>query len=248
MNDKQNTQNTIIFEIDGSRITAEKFTHGIRTFFKLIEDVALDVTGKRKAIDWIVSVKPGSITLCATPESTEMSTELVDETINAIGNGIESISQKEIRPPHFSDNALEDLYHLGDLVGLGDQGIDKIRIKINGKPNELSPHTVAYVDKILGVSSKAYGTIDGKLETIYLHGTRKFSIYDEITNKEIKCRFDEEMYDKVIAGIRKRVSVYGLIKYRRNGEPANVEIESFRIFPEDSELPKFKDMIGLFTE
>ncbi len=248
MNDKQNTPKTIIVEIDGPRITAEKFTYGIRTFFKLIEDVALNITGKQKAIDWIVSVKPGSITLCATPESSEISPEVVNETIAAIGYGIESISQKEIRPPHFSDNALEDLFNLGNLAGLGDQGIDKIRIKINGKQNELSPHTVAYVDKILGVSSEAYGTIDGKLLAINLHGTWKFSIYDEVTNKEIKCRFDEEMYDEVIAGIRKRVSVYGLIKYRRNGEPANVEIESFRIFPEDGELPKFKDMIGLFTE
>ncbi len=245
MDDKQNT---IIFEIEGPRITAEKFTHGIRTFFKLIEDVALDVTGKRKAIDWIVSVKPGSITLCATPESSIVPPELVNETINAIGNGIESISQKEVRPPHFSDNALEDLFDLGNMAGLGDQGIDKISIKTGNKPSELSPHTVAYVDKILGVSSKAYGTIDGKLLAINLHGTWIFSIYDEVTNKEIKCRFGEEMYDEIIAGMKKRVSVYGLIKYRRNGEPANVEIESFRIFPEESELPKFKDIIGLFSE
>ncbi len=243
MNDKQNT---IIFEIDGPRITAEIFTRGTRTFFKLIEDVALDVTGK-KAIDWIISVKPGSITLCATPESSEVSPELVNETIDAIGNGIESISKSE-RPPHFSDNALENLFYLGDLVGLGDQGINKIRIKTNGKQNELSPHSVAYIDEILGSASKAYGTIEGKLLGIDLHGKWDFTIYDEVTNKPIKSYFDEEMYDEVITGIKKRVSAYGLIQYKKNGEPSRVEVEKFRIFPEDNELPKFKDIIGLFAE
>ena len=144
MNDKQNTPNTIIFEIDGPRITAEKFTHGIRTFFKLIEDVALNVTGKKKAIEWMVTVKPGSITLCATPESTGIAPELVTETIDAVSDGIESISQEKKRPTHFSDNALEDLFDLGNLAGLGNQGINKIRIKTSNKQSELSAYTVAY--------------------------------------------------------------------------------------------------------
>ena len=64
------------------------------------------------------------------------------------------------------------------------------------------------VNKILGVSSKAYGTIDGRLLIIDLHGRWKFSIYDEVTNKEIKCHFDEEMYAEVmmIAGANTLIS------------------------------------------
>ncbi|MEK0338180.1 MAG: hypothetical protein QQN41_12170, partial [Nitrosopumilus sp.] len=58
----------------------------------------------------------------------------------------------------------------------------------------------------------------------------------------------EDVYNDVIASIRKRVSTYGLIKYKKNGSINSVDIEKLTVFPDSDKLPKFKDIIGLYAE
>jgi len=57
-----------------------------------------------------------------------------------------------------------------------------------------------------------------------------------------------EIYNEVIAAIGKRISAYGSIRYRKNGQPASVEIEKLTVFPDQSELPQFEDVIGLLED
>ncbi len=251
--DKKNTSNkSIILKIEGKRITIDKFSQSVRRFFNLIEDVATNVTGKTKAFEWLISVKPGTITLKAKPESINGSPELAEKTITALNNGVQEISKGIKRPKYFSDYGLNNLFELGSIVGLGDKGIEHLKIGVgNGTDkeyNNISPQSVAYIDEILGTENEAYGTIEGKLLALKVKGRLNFSIWETLTEKEVKCFFRDELYNDVISSIRKRVSVYGLIHYNKEGRPLKVEIEKLTQFPEDSVLPKFKDIIGLFKD
>ncbi|MBW8039877.1 MAG: hypothetical protein FVQ85_07765 [Planctomycetes bacterium] len=241
-------KNIIKLEIDGPRITADKFTHSVKTFFDLINDVATDVTGKRKAVEWIVSVEKGSIGLCATAEPIDIPAKDVTDIVQAIEKGIQAISKRrKKRPDHFSDNALKKLFILGNITGLGDQGVEHIRIQTNGEPNELSPSSVAYVDDLLQTPTRAYGTIDGYLLALELRGRLNFEIDEILSRKRIKCFFADKIYNDVIKALRQRVSAYGLISYKKGGEPKNIDIEKLTIFPNDDKLPKFRDIIGLLA-
>lgn len=248
MSKKTTKKNTIRLEISGPKITADKFTRSVRTFFDLINDVAADIAGKRGAIEWIVSVEPGSIGLCATAECVNGSPQLASRTVKVFENGIKAVSKRTRRPAHFSDNALKKLFELGSIVGLGDKGLDHVRIRIEKTWNELSPASVAYVDEILGTPSSAYGTVEGELLALKLKGRLNFSVYESFTGKPVRCFFGDEIYNDVIAAIRKRVSAYGLIRYRKNGEPASIEIEELSVFPSEDELPSFSDMIGILKD
>ncbi len=248
MGNKTSQKNILRLEISGPKITADKFSKSVRTFFDLINDVATDVAGKRKVIEWIVSAEQGSIAICAKPESLNGSPEIVSRFIRVFDAGIKAISKRTRRPAHFSDSALKNLFELGNIVGLGDQGLDHVRIRINESCDELSPASVAYVDEILGTPTSAYGTIEGRLLALKVKGRLNFSVYEMLTNREVKCFFGDEIYDDVIAAIRKRVSVYGMIRYRKSGEPASIEIEELKVFPNEDELPSFSDMIGILKE
>jgi hypothetical protein len=242
-------KDTVTLEIAGDKITAEKFSNSVRTFFDMIDEVATRVTGRYKAIDWIISVKSGSIGLCATAEPIKVSKKDALKTVRAIERGIKAISKKSRkRPEYFSNTALEKLYHLGHIVGFGDKGISQMVIRTNGESHELSPSSVSYVSDILKMPTAAYGTIDGALLALNVRGKPRFSIYETLSQKEVRCFFEDELYGDVIAAIRKRVSVYGLISYHRSGEPASVEIKNLTVFPEQSELPQFRDIIGLLRE
>jgi len=241
------SKNTVTLEIDG-KVTAEKFSNSFRTFFDIIEEVAAKVTGKSKAINWIISVKSGSIGLCATAEPVSVPKRDALKAVRAIEKGIVAISKRRKRPEYFSDTALEKLYHLGNIVGFGDKGISQMSIRTNGKSNELSPATVAFVGELLKTPTMAYGTLDGELLALNLKGKLKLSIYEILTGREVRCFFEDDLYGDVISAIRKRVSVYGSIRYHRGGVPASVEIKSLTVFPEQSELPQFKDIIGLLKD
>lgn len=245
---KRKTKNSLSLIIEGNRITASKFSKCVNTFFELVNDVAQSVSGKKKAIDFIVSVKPGSIVLCLKPESTNGSDTIVEETIETLRGGIDAISKRSRPPRKFSENAQKKLYVLGNIANLNQEGIDHVKLKFNRAARVLSPSSVSYVDNLLGTAFKAYGTVEGQLDAIDLHGKLTFFVYETVSGNKVKCIFDEDLCNDVISSIRRRVSVYGLIKYKKNGSLNSVDIEKLTVFPDADKLPKFKDIIGLFAE
>ena len=243
---KKNKSNSVLLEIDGPKITTSQFKECVRHFFDLIDVVATDVSGKRKTVEWVVSVVPGSIGLCATAYPANGNAQIANKTVLAIGNGINQISQRR-RPDNFNDTALEKVFELGAIVGLGKYGISSIRIHAGERWSDISPSSVAYVSDLLGSPTQAYGTIEGQLLALDLHGRLKFIIDETLTGKRIKCFFGEDVYNNVIKALKQRVAAYGLISYKKGGFPRSIEIQKITVFPDDDKLPKFKDIIGLFA-
>jgi len=247
MTEKRIAPNTVRFYIEGPKITADDFRRCVRNFLDLLNEVTADVSGKRKAVEWIISVAPGSIGLLATPRPTNGDSSIAKRIAHSIRDGVSQVSKR--RPPeHFSDQALERLSELSSVVGLGNRGVSSIRMGVGRRVSEVSPKSMAYVDELLGTPTKAYGTVEGQLLALELSGRLHFGIDETLTGKRVKCYFGEEVYNDVIKSLKQRVAAYGLISYRQDGVPKSIEIERIHAFPDDSKLPKFKDIIGLFAE
>jgi hypothetical protein len=76
---------------------------------------------------------------------------------------------------------------------------------------------------------ESYGTIEGKLEEITIHGSQAFAIW-QVDGTRVRCLFGKHVtLGEVLAGVGKRVAARGAIKVRPTGEPMSVEVEWLRI-------------------
>ena len=240
-------ENIISLELDGDKISADKLKHSINVFYSLTDEVANEVTGKKKAVDWIVSVKSGSINLISRPEPKNIDAKLIPTIVNAVGNGIDILEKSSETPPYFSEKALELAQELAAIPDIKGNGLSKICIRVNKTPHHLTLKTVASIDSLLGYHTKALGSIEGNLQAISERGTLKFTVYDALTDKGIQCNINEELRDEATKAFGKRVYVYGMIRYAHNGLPKSIRVEEIKIFPENEKLPSAFDVCGILV-
>jgi len=244
--EKAKTYRTVTLQIKGEKITAEKLRNSIGAFYGLIDEIASEVSGHRKPIRWIVTVKRGSIFLTNEAEPIrELSPTMTDMIFESIKKGVSSLEKDAIRPPHFSDRALEFLQDLASIPKERTNGLTAINIRVETKSLKLTPKVILNVDSILGVYSKALGSIEGRLSTISERGTLKFIVYDSLTDKAIRCNINDDLLLEATKGFRKRVYVYGLISYDKNGTPKSINAQELRVFPEKEKLPSALEICGI---
>lgn len=155
----------ITLKLQGDKITAENLRYSIGAFYGFIDEIATEVSGKRKPIRWIVRVRKGSIVFINEPEiMEELSPKITDEIFESVQGGIDSLEKNATRPAHFSDKALEYLQDLASISSKARKnGLEGISVTVDRKPHKLTAHVIANVDFILGVYSKALGSIEGRL-------------------------------------------------------------------------------------
>ena len=63
---------SLTFEMDGPRITAQRFRTGFNAFLQMADEVANSVAGKSHAVEWLLSVEPGSVRVHIAPEANQI--------------------------------------------------------------------------------------------------------------------------------------------------------------------------------
>ncbi len=240
--------NNIRLELGGIAISADKFIKSVNSFFDIIDEVTVNITGKKKEIQWNVSVESGSANVIATPVALNGSPDLVDLTVDRIQQGIKTLEKKAERPANFTDTALRNIHDLAYIVDEKKQEFNSICIWIKQKPQQISLRSAANVDKIMGIKYRDYGSIEGKLQVISVRKNLKFVVYDDLSDQPIKCYFKSGITEEVVSAFDKRVSVYGLIMYKSQGEPYSVRVEQLKVFKEQDELPTINDVLGIMKD
>lgn len=248
MDQIKNKENTISLELDGDRISADKLKHSINVFFSLTDEIANEVSGKKKPIDWIVSVKSGSINLISHPVPKDIDAKLIPKIVNAIGSGLDMLEKSSKTPPYFSEKALELAQELATIPDIKGNGLSRICVRANNIQHNLTPKTVANVDSLLGYHTKALGSIEGKLQAISERGDLRFTVYDSLTDKGIRCNIKEELRSEATKAFGKRVYIFGIIRYAHNGQPKSIQVEEIKVFPENDKLPTALDICGILAE
>ncbi|HHV79053.1 MAG TPA: hypothetical protein GXX40_05505 [Firmicutes bacterium] len=211
--------------------------HAFRRFVHLLNTLR-DLVPQQK-LDWLVKdLGKGSVHLAVSP----IAETVVGERICYIAeDGLAALENGNLNAclPEDTIRAAKALAELAYKT--------KTRMVVSGPRRrvQLTLQTAKTADQILHAFWEDLGSVEGRLEMVTVHEKNQFNVYDELTGHCICCYFKPELLEKVKAGLKKRVSVSGLIRYAATGRLAQVVAESIDVLSDDSKLPSIEEMIGV---
>ncbi|HUY34258.1 MAG TPA: hypothetical protein VMV69_16040 [Pirellulales bacterium] len=108
--------------------------------------------------------------------------------------------------------------------------------------------TRAYSERIAGLlepESTSMGSVNGRLESVSIHGAPKFVLYPPVRGEQIECIFDRSDLPAVAQALGQDVAVYGRLGYARSKSfPVHVNVVSFETVPTVDELPTLLNARG----
>lgn len=243
--DNNNKNESIRLKICEDYITITDFRNSIDDFYFILTSVAKDIYSNNK-IKWKISVESGSNNVVWYPYTQkEVNTAQI---INTIKSGIQSLGLNPLRPKHFNNDALEKLQTISRRFWNEKEKKAMAEIIIENEIMPLNNDINQNIKNILSTLFKDYGAIEGRLESINIKNGLKFSVYDNIINRNIKCEFDDNQIEFVKDALAKRVSVNGIIYYDREGLPNKIKALNLIAFKENKNLPSYKDVKGLLKD
>ena len=247
--DGRGNEQRLGFSLSGEAVSVESFIAIAKKLTDLLRELETLMTGGR-ALEWhIADLRNGSARLAMRPHTEELEgPESAPPIIAAALDGLAMVEGAAERPPDFSDQALRDAQslvnaakrHEGSLSVFGGDGAESRQVPV-------SQRLVAHVDELLGAASVAFGSLEGRLEALTVHGAVEFSIYDSITNRRIPCSCNRKTLDAAMQHFEKRVSVSGEIRFNAHGEATSVKVDEVHPLGVGP-LPQAKDIRGLFAD
>ena len=247
--DGRGNEQRLGFSLSGEAVSVESFIAVAEKLTDLLRELETSMTGGR-ALEWhIADLRTGSAHLAMRPHTeAPRGVESAPPIIAAALDGLAVVEDTAERPPHFSDRALRDAKslvnaakrHEGSLSVFGGDGAELRQVPV-------SQRLAAHVDELLGAASVAFGSLEGRLEALTVHGAIEFSIYDSITNRRIPCGCNRKTLDAAMQHFEKRVSVSGEIRFNARGEATSIKVDEVRPLG-TGPLPQAKDIRGLFAD
>jgi len=236
----------LTLHIDGRRITADRFRRAVDAFFDLVTEVATVVTGEAKSIEWIVSVKPGSINLAASGEARKPSAP-VTRVVYAVYSGFQELAKKSPdRPEFFTDIALEKTR---ELIRVQDgKSISTVQVRRSRSRVTLNQKVLLNIERLLGGTLAEVGAIEGKLEMVSFHGGLQVGVWEFLNNRMVRCNVPPRLEAQVMTALKKRVSITGRIRYKASGEPVSIDVDGIEIFPDAGKLPTADEIYGILSK
>lgn len=243
-------QRLLRFEIDPDEITLGRLIRIEGIVSRLIREVTADALGP-DAVTWVVdSVSSGSpIVYALRPRAKHegIAAEAVAVAVPAISQGIRSLDRHSIRPPYFTDEALERARDLARELG---KDVRAVRFYVDDgePPATITPRLAANAEAVLHEESyESLGTVEGRLETLSIHDKQYFNVYDDLSGNKVECLFADSgiQPSEVGAAIGSRVAVFGLLTSRESGRVVRIRVRELEVFPTPEHLPSADDIGGI---
>lgn len=238
----------LVLPADGSPLS--KIIQAQQAFLDMGREVARAVAGTSRdpVVFSVVDASKSSIDLHMTPAPVPniATMDTARSVAQAINSGVATLQREAVRPPFFTDRALEKARDLAALVG---DEMPKIRIRNGTGETDITRALATHVDTILNRATlTVIGTVEGRLESVTVHDRRTFSVYDLLTGERIECSFGHRIPLAAILGaMERRVRVHGAIRYRDTGEIVGLVAETLQPLPEDDALPSAHDVFGILS-
>jgi hypothetical protein len=247
------------FEIDGepSNIAFESFVYASQKFLRLLREIDQVISGRyRGTLRWYVSAleSNGGLSvdvfsrLKPPPSRKKQFADVSGHVAGSLVTGFNNVQNLGISPPYLSHYGLEDLSEM--LLVLEKNGARAYRTTDldHGRTAELSRVASDNVRALLPTRRRTIGSVEGKLEAISIHRTKRFVVYDGLTKKAINCEFsDAATLDRVKDLLGERVLVSGMVHWNIKSEPNKVQVDDVRKLGGPN-LPKTDDLSGAYPE
>ena len=238
----------LTLEIGGMGVTAERFLRGVEAFFGLVSEITKRVCADKPRIEWLVQVRAGSNLVGVRPAPGYPAPQIVDAVLRIVRDGIETLEDRVEEPLYFSAPASMHLRNLGRIASIDGKDDTRVRIWVKQQKLEVTHNSVVHVAALLREVSTDYGSVEGRLQVASERRGLHFVVYEPIWDKPIRCDIPNHMLDNALKLFGRRIEVYGLIRYRRDGSPSSIEVDEIVPFPARNELPSPADVRGILKE
>jgi hypothetical protein len=236
----------ITLRIDGALITPEDFKKAVQGFVELLLNVTEEISKGGKRPLWNMSVREGSTVFVARAVPDVETKKAAREAIKRVKRTVGQIERGKFNFNELPQRALYAVRELASLPAhLNRTGISTVSIANGGKPLPLTSKTADFLKKNLGAQKSAYGSIEGKLSTISERGTFQFVVFDALTDRGVNCFLEQSKFKEAHSAFGKRVTVFGLVQYDRDGKPLSIKVESIRVLKDLSEFPPLETFRGI---
>lgn len=204
-------------------------------FGKLLSEVAREYLGRDDPATWMVRLEPGSVLMPfrSRPKRDDVSASRLRNVGPLVAEGLEKLESRAERPDYFTDKAL------GYACGVASVASSELPLAVqNGHGRTpITAQLIANAKTVLGPDQLSYGTIEGRLERLNVHGSANhFWVYDARTGSQVECNFTKTVTVDDLStanAIGRRVGVRGTIHSRPNGRPVLVDADELIVFPGD---------------
>ena len=243
------------FVIRGSAIPPRKFAQATQSFAQLLEDIDRELSSvNQRTLNWVVGeVHSGSsvvVEYVGQPRSNDISP--IFEVPKVCVDGISQIESKPLIPRGFGFDAIAQLQRIADIASNGVSSFG-VRAPDAQTESEITFRSSANTRTVIG-QAYSLGGIEGQLEALNIHEQPRFTIWDSVTKRAVRCHFEmTEIMDLVIDSLGKKVLVVGRVRRDAQGVPREIrEISHLRVLGTRDErgvsvtdLPGiYKDMVG----
>ena len=245
-------KDTLTLRYDADEVSLSSLVKTATLWLDLVSRVSDEVTSPqaRRAVRWVVVgityASPLQIAIAPRPKKPDLDPRVITKMSEAVRNGIGQLQDRPLRPDYFTDAAVQTAKELAKLSS--ERGVRRIEVSNgHGSAVAVTSQLVANVDKLVGPVVESYGTIEGRLEGLVVHGERRFFIYDSLANRQVTCHFGERIsLTEIFQAFEKRVAATGLIRSKLGtGERVSVEVAQLEVFPSDDLLPPVTEILRL---
>lgn len=200
-----------------------------------------------KSVRWaITGLEVGSAVIEVTGEP--VANQVADVAPLIIADAVGGLDLLRIgqRPPQFRGRAWEHAEAIATVLRREEALIE---VSSNGTRIALGPE-VPVLEELLPQRrepelEEAIGSLEGFLETVFLHQSAHFEVWDVIYHRRISCAFDRRLLPKVRDGLGERVRVQGRIAFDGDGRPDQMpEVVDLQVL-RDEPRPRAADLRGL---
>jgi len=240
---------TLKFEVKGQlgSITLRGFLTAVESALRMLGDYDAAISGKADGtLDWIITdVSTGSLKIATQSRSRLEDKNYGPEVAARFIDGWSSIERQGITPAYLSELGMKRARQLTRLIGR--EGMTGFVAASSSKAVEITSQASANIDQLLKVRHCSIGSVEGKLETISIHGKSRFIIYHSRTGKAVTCRVGRDrpaaMIDTEMLG--RRVVASGTVCSNIKGEPLRVDADNIKVLRHKEELPPTSALSGI---
>jgi hypothetical protein len=244
---------TLQLHIEGPErtIAFESFVGLLNRSLLILKDTDRAVSAKASGVlDWVVADLSSDNGLDAVIESKPRKRAVVSDRdvqriTSAYVDALAIAEQGEALPPHLSETALTQLQWMAtQLQRNGAEALSTTYVELDQRAR-VSADTADNVKRLRVPKSRAIGSIIGLLEVVSVHGPPRYSVYDAVTRRPVRCQFKPGEIDQVKGALGSRVMVAGIIRRNVKGQPLSVEQPRLSAMPRSEDLPSTDELIGL---
>lgn len=246
---------TLHFQLGtGDRLTLSDLRHAIQRIAGLLADLdAAAANSSQGALRWRVTLlekrSPAKLAVTAEPVKRRdpvtgqiRRRDTSPQVEQALIGGVRTLDSGE-RPEQsrIPDAAIEKIARLANQARrMGD-----IQVSSDLGNVSISETTLAGIHKVIGSATRSKGSILGRLDTIAVHHANEIRVWDENSDRAVRCRYPDDLEAQVKELLRQRVLVYGMVAYNVRGQAVSVAVERLSPYEEAASLPTIEQLSGL---